>query len=166
MRILWVVAIIGVVAGVYNWGGNKLDETRVRAFYERADAALAEQDDQALCAMLAPDFEQVTLYRADSRQSRAVVSREKYCHDMAQTMAQLRQIRAMTGGDVPIEHEQDITRVTIAPDGRTAEVELRTLVSAPGMRMTARTRDTLVRERWRMAIQRSEGTAFVGPAPL
>ncbi|HYG05089.1 MAG TPA: nuclear transport factor 2 family protein [Stenotrophomonas sp.] len=166
MRLLWVVAFFGVIAGIYQWGGNRLDEAQVREFYDQAQTALAEQDDQTLCAMLAPDFEQVTLYRADNQQARKVVSREKYCHDLARTMAQLRSIREATGGEVPVEHEQTITRITVAPDQRSAEVETRTLVSAPGMRMTARTRDTVVRERWRMAIRRSEGTAFIGPAPL
>jgi long-subunit acyl-CoA synthetase (AMP-forming) len=165
MRLLWVVAFFGVIAGVYQWGGNTLDEDQVRAFYDQADTALAEQDDKALCAMLAPEFEQVTLYRADSHQVRKVIDREKYCHDLAQTMAQLRRFREATGGDVPVEHEQTITKITIAPDKHSAEVETRSTVSAPGMRMTARTRDTVVRQRWRMAIQYSEGTTFIGPAP-
>ncbi len=165
MRVLLIVVFFGVIAGIYQWGGNSLDEARVRAFYDQADRALAEQDDKTLCEMLAPDFEQVTLYRADSQQSRQVVSREKYCRQMAQTMGQLRRIREITGGDVPMEHEQTITDITLAPDKRSAEVEMRTLVAAPGLRMTARTRDTVVRKRWRMWITHSEGTTFVGPAP-
>lgn len=165
MRLLWVLGFFGVIGGVYQWGGNTLDEAQVRAFYDQADLALAEQDDKALCAMLAPEFEQVTLYRADSHQARKVIDREKYCHDLQQSMAQLRRIREITGGEVPIEHEQTITRITIAPDKRSAEVETRSTVAAPGMRMTARTRDTVARERWRMSIRRSEGTTFIGPAP-
>jgi hypothetical protein len=165
MRALLIFAFLGVIAGVYQWGGNSLDEDRVRAFYDQADRALAEQDDKTLCQMLSPDFEQVTLYRADSRQQRQVVDRQKYCHEMGQTMAQLRRIREITGGDVPVEHEQTITRITISPDKHSAEVEMRSTVAAPGMRMTARARDTVVRKRWRMWITRSEGTTFVGPAP-
>ncbi|HEY9253790.1 MAG TPA: nuclear transport factor 2 family protein [Stenotrophomonas sp.] len=165
MRLLWIVAFFGVIAGVYQWGGNTLDEDQVRAFYEQAEQALAEQDDKTLCAMLAPEFEQVTLYRADNDQARKVIDREKYCHDLQQTMAQMRRIREMTGGEVPIEHEQTITRITIADDKHSAEVETRSTVAAPGMRMTARTRDTVVRERWRMSVRRSEGTTFIGPAP-
>ncbi|KRG40729.1 hypothetical protein ARC20_12650 [Stenotrophomonas panacihumi] len=165
MRLLLIVAFFGVIAGVYQWGGNSLDEEQVRAFYERADRALAEQDDKTLCEMLSPDFEQVTLYRADNSQRRQVVDREKYCHEMGRNMAQLRRFREITGGDVPVEHEQTITRITLAPDKHSAEVETRATVAAPGMRMTARSRDTVVRKRWRMWITHSEGTTFVGPAP-
>lgn len=165
MRALWILVFFGVIGAIYQWGGNSLDEARVRAFYEQADRALAEQDDETLCGMLSPDFEQVTLYRADSQQQRQVVDRRKYCHDLGQAMAQLRRIREMTGGEVPVEHEQTITRITISPDKHSAEVETRSTVAAPGMRMTARARDTVVRQRWRMWITRSEGTTFVGPAP-
>ncbi|SUZ28947.1 hypothetical protein CPBF424_27770 [Xanthomonas euroxanthea] len=43
-------------------------------------------------------------------------------------------------------------------------VETRATLGLPGVRMTFRSRDKLIRKRWKTLIERSEGTAWVGPA--
>ncbi|HHZ30362.1 TPA: hypothetical protein HH295_06460 [Xanthomonas vasicola pv. zeae] len=43
-------------------------------------------------------------------------------------------------------------------------VETRATLGLPGLRMTFRTRDKVIRKRWKRLIARSEGTAWVGPA--
>ncbi|ACD58371.1 hypothetical protein BRN76_18775 [Xanthomonas oryzae pv. oryzae] len=74
MRLL---AVPAAVAGVYNHGGNALDEKQVRDFYAAHEKAMLSQDGEALCAMIAPDFEMVVLYRMDSHQKRQASNREK-----------------------------------------------------------------------------------------
>lgn len=164
MRLLVLMAVLGVVAGVYSLGGNKLDEAMVREFYERSGQAFAEQDDETLCAMLDEDFEQVTLYRADQSQARDVVGKQDYCREMAQSLDNIRRLREVAGRHAPVDYRHTLTRITIAPDKHTAVVETRATMQLPGVNMTARSRDTLIRDRWRIRVKRSEGTTFIGPA--
>ncbi|CAE1136833.1 hypothetical protein XTG_002441 [Xanthomonas euroxanthea] len=56
------------------------------------------------------------------------------------------------------------TRIEIAADEASAMVETRATLGLPGVRMTFRSRDKLIRKRWKTLIERSEGTAWVGPA--
>ncbi len=72
-----LLAVPAAVAGVYNHGGNALDEKQVRDFYAAHDKAMLSQDGEALCAMTAPDFEMVVPYRMDSHQKRQTSNREK-----------------------------------------------------------------------------------------
>ncbi len=52
----------------------------------------------------------------------------------------------------------------IAPNEQSAMVETRATLGLPGMRMTFRSRDKLIRKRWKTLIARSEDTVWVGPA--
>lgn len=63
-----------------------------------------------------------------------------------------------------IDYKRSITKIEIAPDDQSAMVETRATLGLPGLRMTFRSRDKLVRKRWKTFIARSEGTAWVGPA--
>ncbi|AZR35144.1 hypothetical protein OC00_15720 [Xanthomonas vasicola] len=87
-----LLAVLATVAGVYNHGGKALDDKQVRDFYAAHDKAMLGQDGEALCAMAAPDFEMVVLYRMDSHQKRETTSREKYCSSNGEWAQVLRQV--------------------------------------------------------------------------
>ncbi|KCX01440.1 hypothetical protein DK27_09525 [Xanthomonas arboricola pv. pruni] len=76
----------------------------------------------------------------------------------------LRQMRHVANPEELIDYKQSITRIEIAADEASAMVETRATLGLPGLRMTFRSRDKLVRKRWKTLIERSEGTAWVGPA--
>ncbi|AAW76150.1 hypothetical protein BRM22_06105 [Xanthomonas oryzae pv. oryzae] len=63
-----------------------------------------------------------------------------------------------------IDYKQSITKIDIAADERSAMVETRATLGLPGLHMTFRTRDKVIRKRWKTLIAHSEGTAWVGPA--
>lgn len=63
-----------------------------------------------------------------------------------------------------IDYKQSITKIDIAADEHSAMVETRATLGLPGVRMTFRTRDTVIRKRRKTLIARNEGTAWVGPA--
>ncbi|MBB3805202.1 hypothetical protein FHT03_001684 [Xanthomonas arboricola] len=164
MRLLVLLAVLAAVAGFYNYGGNALDEKQVRDFYAAQEKAMMGQDGEALCAMTAPEFEMVVLYRMDSHQKRETTNRAKYCKSNGEWAQVLSQMRHVAEPEELIDYKQSITKVEIAPDARSALVETRATLGLPGLRMTFRSRDTLIRKRWKTLIERSEGTAWVGPA--
>lgn len=164
MRLLVLLVVLAAVAGIYNYGGNALDEAQVRDFYAAHDKAMLGQDGEAPCAMTAPAFEMVVLYRMDSHQKRHTTTREQYCKSNGEWAQVLRQMRHVANPEELIDYKQSITRIEIAADEASAMVETRATLGLPGLRMTFRSRDKLVRKRWKTLIERSEGTAWVGPA--
>ncbi|CAD7717088.1 hypothetical protein LMG31886_24480 [Xanthomonas hydrangeae] len=164
MRLLVLLAILAAVAGIYNYGGNALDETQVRDFYAAHDKAMLSQDGEALCAMTAPEFEMVVLYRMDSHQKRQTATREKYCKSNGEWAQVLGQMRHVAPPEELIDYKHSITKIEIAPDEASAMVETRATLGLPGLRMTFRSRDKVIRKRWKTLIEHSEGTAWVGPA--
>lgn len=164
MRVWLLLLVLIGVALFYNLGGNRLDEQMVRDFYQRSEQALLAQDAEALCAMLAEDFQQTITLRVESQEKRETVDKPKYCRDLAASMEQVRRLQAAMGGRSPIEYRQTVVSVTLAPDKRSAEVEMRSTLAMPGVRMTSRNRDTVVRQRWKMLATHSEGTTWMGPA--
>ncbi|MGW8340562.1 hypothetical protein Xkhy_01285 [Xanthomonas axonopodis pv. khayae] len=164
MRLLVLLAVLAAVAGLYNYGGNALDEKQVRDFYAAHDKAMLSQDGEALCAMTAPEFEMVVLYRMDSHQQRQTANREKYCKSNGEWAQVLRQMSHVADPEELIDYKQSITKIDIAADEHSAMVETRATLGLPGVRMTFSTRDKVIRKRWKTLIAHSEGTAWVGPA--
>ena len=54
MRILVVVAVLGIAGGYWMIGVRKLSEDRVAAFYEKQTEAMLSHDPDALCALGLP----------------------------------------------------------------------------------------------------------------
>ncbi|MEQ7416449.1 nuclear transport factor 2 family protein [Xanthomonas campestris pv. campestris] len=164
MRVLVLLAVLAAIAGIYNYGGNALDEQQVRDLYAAHDKAMLAQDGEALCAMTAPDFEMVVLYRMDSHQQRRTTTREKYCKANGEWAQALRQVHPSVNLEDVMDYKHSITKIEIAPDEASAMVETRATIGLPGMRMTLRSRDKVIRKRWKTLVERSEGTVWVGPA--
>lgn len=164
MRLLGLLLVMLAVLGVYLLGGNRLDERHIRAFYEESVEATLALDDELLCAMLADDFKQVITVKLESSESSEVFDKAAYCDNAAETMKPMRQLRDAMGGRSPVRYSQTLVAVSIAHGRRSAEVELRATFELPGMRMVSRSRDTVIRKRWKMYGTRSEAVVWAGPA--
>lgn len=164
MRAIGLLLVLAAVAAFYWWGGNRLDEAQVRDFYQRAEQTMLALDDEAMCLMLAEDFEQTTVTKAESREVQVTMDKAEYCRSSAEVTMQMRQLRDAMQGRSPIRYSQTVVSVTLAPDRRSAEVETRSTLEMPGMRSSSRSRDTIIRERWRMYAKRGNSVIWVGPA--
>lgn len=163
MRALGLLLLLAGVLAFYLLAGNRLDERQVRDFYQRgADATLA-LDDKALCATVADDFQQVITIKLESAEKRETFNKVTYCDNAAETMKQMRQLRDAMGGRSPIRYSQAVVSVNVAGDRRSAEVEMRATLELPGVRMVSRTRDTVVRKRWKMYGTASDAVIWMGP---
>lgn len=156
-----LIAVIAVVAGVYQWGGNSLSESQVREFYERGEQAMAAADDKALCELLAENYQQSVVMKTETAQVERDISKQEYCDELATTMDLMRQLQGQLGR-VPMRHEQTIKSITLGEDGRSAKVELSSTLEMPGMRMVSRGRDTIRRHRWKVLATHSVAVVHAG----
>lgn len=154
-----LVVVLAVCASVYLRGGNKINQDQVRALYQRADLALAASDDKPLCEMLSEDYVQTTVTKTETAQAEESHDRAQSCAALAQSMQQLRE---MFGGRMPLRYEQTVGDISIASDGRSAEVEVSAIVEMAGVRMVSRGRDTVERRRWRAYLTSSRAVTHVG----
>ena len=160
--IVVLVVVLAVCGSVYLRGGNKINQDQVRALYQRTDLALAASDDKPLCEMLSKDYVQTTVTKTETAQAEQSHDREQSCAALAQSMQQLRQLREMFGGRMPLRYEQTVGDISIASDGRSAEVEVSAIVEMAGVRMVSRGRDTVERRRWRTYLTSSRAVTHVG----
>lgn len=156
-----LVVLAAIVAGVYQWGGNSLSERQVRALYEHADKAMAAADDKVLCEMLAEDYQQSVVMKTENEQAQRVVGKQEYCAELARTMGMMRQLQAQLGR-IPLRYQQTIKSVTLSDDGRSAKVEVSSVLELPGVRMVSRGRDTVERSRWKVLVTRSAAVVHAG----
>lgn len=160
--VVMVLVLLAVGGSVYLRGGNKINESQVRALYLRADQALAAGDDKPLCDMLSKDYVQTTVTKTEADQSEQRYDRAQYCASLAESMGQLRQFREAFGDRMPLRYEQKVNSISIASDGRSAEVEVSAIVEMAGVRMVSRGRDTVERSRWRTYMTESRAITHVG----
>lgn len=160
MRAVVLFALLLLVAGVYLFGGRRLDKEQVLDFYRVQEAAQLALDDQRLCGLLADDFEQHMQVRGGRIEMPARMDKGDYCIALAQQTSLQRTLSARLGGAVT----QHITLdgVTLADDRRSAVMHLRAVQVLPGMRLTARYQLQVERRRWRMQVTRSDGVIAVG----
>jgi len=157
-----LVVVLAVCGSVYLRGGNKINQDQVRALYQRTDLAIAASDDKPLCEMLSEDYVQTTVTKTETAQAEESHDRAQSCAALAQSMQQLRQLREMFGGRMPLRYEQTVGDISIASDGRSAEVEVSAIVEMAGVRMVSRGRDTVERRRWRTYLTSSRAVTHVG----
>ena len=164
MRAIILLVVLAGAAGVYFLGGNRIREADVERLYAASRQAVHDLDDEALCALLAEDFEQVLTIQVDAQQGVGSMDRQAYCESHQEIFAALRPLRERARGAPLAEYQYTINRIEIAPDGSSATVDTRAVSRVPGIRTTSRTTDTLVRRRWKTLVVRSEGKAWAGPA--
>ncbi|MBO9718432.1 MAG: nuclear transport factor 2 family protein [Pseudoxanthomonas sp.] len=164
MRAIILLVLLATAAGVYFLGGNRIRNADVELLYAASRQAVHDLDDEALCAMLSEDFEQVLTIDMESQQGREEADRQAYCESYREVFAALRPMRERAGNRPLADYQYTINRIEIAPDGSSATVDTRSVNLIPGIRTTSRTTDTLVRRRWKTRVVRSEGKAWAGPA--
>jgi len=157
-----LLVLLAVAGGIYQWGGNSLDEKQVRDYYRGVEQATLAFDDALLCGMLAEDYRQSLVMKSESSSEESTLGKQEYCEDAARSMAMLRRVQEAVGGRVPMRYEQTIRSISIAADGRSAKVEMSARVDMPGVRLVSRSRDTIERRRWRVQATRSVAVVHAG----
>lgn len=165
MKNFALLLVLAALAGIAGWlwfGRNTLTEEHVRAFYaEQADAdeSLAAAK---VCAAMSQDFisESTTLVENHSRQETS--DREGTCENVTELFAQMRKLQDISGGRIRLESTETILGIDISDDDRQAVVKTRSMLRMPGMNVSSRSTDTLIRVRGKVLIKHAKVISWVG----
>ena len=145
--------------------GSKLDEDHVRAYYAAQRDATLALDADALCGMLSKDISGRMTSYIGPREQIQLVSRDTACRETQAMFQKMKPLMELLGNDMPFGYSYEINKITLSDDGKSAEVEVRSVLDIIGMRFVSRTVETLVRDRRVVLVEHVEGRAWVSESP-
>ncbi len=165
MKKLLLIALAIAGAWWFFVGGRKLDENKVRDFYQAVEVATYKREPETLCAMLAKDFHGQYTYSTNipGQPREDEENREQACDGYRRLYATFIQIGDKMGGILTLGYNYTLYSIKIAPDGKSATVDVGYSLEAGGalMHMQSRTTETLIRRNGKVLVQRSEGTTSI-----
>jgi hypothetical protein len=160
--------VLGVALIAAGWwyfiGGRTLTEEHVRAFYAEQERATLDRDPQALCDMLAGDFESVgTVTIAGHVSPKTTTNRKQTCDAYTALYAQFEKIGDKMGGILQLDSQYDIHEIALAANKKSATVDVSSGLDVGGtiMNIRGRNTDTLIRRNGKTLLLRSEGTGSI-----
>ena len=164
MKKVILVVLIAVAGWWYFIGSRKLSEQHVRDFYRDVEIATLERKPEALCALLAEDFQSAGTVSIGDRRHTEAQNKAQTCEGYKQLYDTWEKLGEKMGGILQLDSGYEIHSVAIASDQKTATVDISTSLDVAGSIMNIRSRstDTLVRRNGKMLMLRSEGEGSVG----
>ena len=166
MKKLILVLLIAAGGWWYFVGARKLTEEHVAAFYRAQEAATLNRQPEQLCALLAAEFSSTATVKMGSARRTDAQDKAQTCEAYRGLYASFEQLGDKMGGTLQLDSDYKIHSITIAPDAKTAMVDVSSSLDVAGsiMNIRARSTDTLVRRNGKVLLLRSEGTGSVGAA--
>lgn len=142
----WILlAALGGLAWFLFVDGSKLDEEKVRGFYEDQHEATLAMDADAMCGQLSSDLSgRITTYVGPHQQVE-LVSKAEVCDELEESMEQMKRLVAALGDRAPFNASYEINKITLSDDRKSATVEVRSVLEMAGARFVSRSVETLVR---------------------
>ncbi|MGL4409911.1 MAG: hypothetical protein ACRCTU_16130 [Zoogloea sp.] len=161
---LLVVLALGA-AWWYFVGGRKLDETKVRDFYQAQEVATFKREPETLCGLLAKDFHGKYTYSTNipGHPREDEQNKAEGCEGYRQMYANFAELGDKMGGMLTMEYNYTLYSIKIAPDHKSATVDVGYLMNAGGalINIRARATETLIRRNGKVLLQRSEGSSSI-----
>lgn len=158
MKKIVLLAVLGALAWWVFIDGSKLDETLVRERVEAEMEAFVAMDADAICSGLASDYSSESTVHIGSVKRVTRRNKEQSCADMQEFFRQTEMVLANVGGELTVDLE--IKSIKIAPDRKSAEVEVRSVMSFAGMKVVTRSVDTVIRKHRRLLTRSSVGRGW------
>ena len=161
------ILLLIVLAGAGWWyfvGSRTINEGQVTGFYQAQQAATLERKPEVLCALLADDFSATGSIALAGSSRNESVTRQQLCDGYVDMYAAWEKLGSAMGGEVQLDSHYDIHAIEIAPDKKSATVDISMSLDVAGnlTNMRSRSTETLVRRNGKVLLLRSEGTASVG----
>lgn len=158
---LILVFVLGVVGWLVYDHGRTLSEADVRTYYAAESEALNAYDSEAVCKNLADDFRGDLVEHANGQSRRKTYEKSSLCEENKVALDNMRLLSGRTQGLLSVEFSHEIKSIEIAPDGRTATVEVTNTARLGDVLLSrSRSRDQLSRTFWRVRARSSEGQAW------
>lgn len=128
-------------------------------FYHRMEHATLSRDPEGLCALLDSEFTAVSTISSPAGRRVVNMNKSEACEGYATLYESFGSIGERMGGILTLDYSYELHSIDIAPDKKSAAVEVDYMLEAGGSIMTIRLRakETLVRKNGRVLLARSEG---------
>lgn len=159
-KFLFFVILIGAASWWYLIGGRQLSEENINEFYRELELATLDRKPDAICDLLAENFESTGTMEAMGQTTTQTTNRAETCDSYAKLYESFKQLGTKTGGIVQIDAKYRIHSINITPDRKSAMVDLSHSFDVAGtvMHIRSRSTDTLIRRNGKVLMLRSEGT--------
>ena len=163
MKKVLFVAIVLAGGWWYFVGGRTLTDERVRTFYADFERVQLDREPEAICAMLADDFESVGSVSIGGGSRNAAMNRTQTCDGYVQLYQSFEKLGDTMGGILQLDSKYEIHSIELSPDKKTATVDISTSMDVAGsvMNMHGRSTDTLIRRNGKVLLLRSDGKGSV-----
>lgn len=163
MKKLMLLAILAGASWWYFIGGRTIAEEHVNRFYRELEAATLSRNPEALCALLADDFQTTGTIDMGGRRATSTQNKAQACEAYVAMYANFEQLGNKMGGLLQLDSNYKINNIAIQPDGKSAIVDYSASLDVAGTLMNIRSRstDTLIRRNGKVLMLRSEGKGSI-----
>jgi hypothetical protein len=164
MKKLILLVILAATAWWYFIGGRSLSEESVRTFYQQQEIATLKRAPEELCSLLDDRF-QATGTTALGDQSRTdIADKEQTCDGYRAMYQGFEALGDKMGGILQLDYNYTVHSIELAPDKKSATVDVSYSLDVAGsiMNIRARSSETLIRKNGKTLMARSEGKAELG----
>jgi len=124
LKIVATVAALGVAGWYYFIGGAKLDEALIRQFYADQAHATLSRDAEALCKQYAKKLSMKQEILTMGQSQIGTYGRKEACEAQRNTFKTFEELGERAGGILTIDYEYQIERIDIAPNKKSALVQV------------------------------------------
>lgn len=163
MRKFLLIAMLIGAGWWYFIGGRTITEGHVVRFYQDLQAATLGRNPEAICALLADDFQSDETTEVGGRQETSTHDKEQTCAAYDELYETFEKLGNSMGGMVQLDSGYTINDIEIQPDGKSAIVDYSFSLDVAGSIMNIRSRstDTLIRRNGRVLMLYSEGESTI-----
>lgn len=163
MKKFILLALLGGAGWWYFIGGRTITEEHVTRFYQELEAATLSRNPEALCALLAEDFQSTGTVEIGGRRGTSTQDKAQSCQAYTAMYETFEQLGNRMGGIVQLDSNYKINSIAIQSGGKSALVDFSSSLDVAGTIMNARSRstDTLIRRNGKVFMLRSEGKGSI-----
>lgn len=159
MRKFVLLAILAGASWWYFIGGRTITEAHVVRFYQDLERATLSRNPEALCALLADDFQSTGTVSMGGRRNTVTQDKAQACEAYTEMYKNFALLGDKMGGMLQLDSGYTINSVTIQSDSKSATADFSSSLDVAGTIMNIRSRstDTLIRRNGKVLMLRSEG---------
>ena len=150
MKYLIAAIVLGAVGWYYLIDGSKLDAAMVREFYAQQSIHTYERDPEALCGMLGRGLSLRQQRTIAGKLVTQTYDKDAACKNLRDSFKFFEEMGDKAGGMLTIEYQYEIKSLEVAPDRKSATVQVSTVLKMGEefMQIFAQSTDRLDRS-WR-----------------
>jgi hypothetical protein len=162
-KIIFLILCAGAIWW-YFIGGRTVTEESVREFYQKQEVAMLERLPEELCGFLDSNFQSTNVTTVGGESRTDSVNKDQACESTRKLYQSFEAMGEKMGGMVQLDHSYTINSIEIAPDKKSATVDVSDSLDVAGSMMNIRSRstDTIIRKNGKLLMLSSIDKATLG----